>query len=886
MKMMAIDGNSLINRAFYAVRLLTNKSGMYTNAVYGFMNMLLKLIEEEQPERICVCFDMRAKTFRHLKYEGYKAQRKGMPEELACQMPILKRILDLMGIARMEKEGYEADDLLGTLARRCHENGEECVIVTGDRDSLQFISQGAVVKLVITRMGQTTYKNFDAAAFAEEYEGLTPDKIVDLKALMGDKSDNIPGVAGIGEKTALQLVTRFGSLEGVYENIESDAITASVRKKLLADRENAFMSYDLALGDVEAPIDDVSLEQLKRGETDETGLYEEFSTLEFSSLIKRMGLTPGLSAEKTAEEAFQPDGSYQQVTNREELDLLKQRMQAAKQVFCLIPAHLAAAALRVEGKTYYLAQSDFDMETYDGFLAALFSEKVQKIFHDAKPVFCALMERGIAEPKGLFYDTALCCYLLDPTANGYDLEKMARDRLGVLLPPAEEYQKEEAFSPLAGLSEAAKVMAEHVSAIEALYWKVALQLTEDGMEDLLKRVELPLVTVLADMQCRGFLIDQQRLNEFGAVLEQRLGTLTEQIYEYAGERFNLNSTKQLGVILFEKLGLRVIKKTKSGYSTDIEVLEKLRGSHEIIDCMIEYRKTSKLKSTYVDGLNKVIGADGRIHSTFQQMVTATGRLSSTEPNLQNIPIRQELGSEIRRCFVPAPGCVLIDADYSQIELRILAHIAEDPIMQNAFRTGEDIHAVTASQVFGVPLEMVTHAMRSHAKAVNFGIVYGISAFSLSEDIHVSPKEAQGYIDSYLEKYHSVRNYMERIKAQAKNDGYVTTLWGRRRYLPELQSKNFNLRSFGERVALNTPIQGTAADVIKAAMVAVYERLQREHFRAKLLLQVHDELIIEAPKEEAEQVSRLLVEEMERAISLSVTLVAEVSMGENWYDAKK
>ena len=879
MKLMAIDGNSLVNRAFYAVRLLTNQDGLYTNAVYGFANMLFKLLEDEKPDQVCVCFDMRAKTFRHERYEGYKAQRKGMPEELACQMPIIKELLDKLGIARMELEGYEADDLLGTLARLSQERGQSCTIVTGDRDSLQFVAQGAVVKLVITKMGQTTYRDFTPQVFAEEYSGLTPEKIIDLKALMGDKSDNIPGVPGIGEKTAMQLVTTFGDLEGVYQNIEDARITASVRKKLQEGRESALLSYELATGDIHCPIA-VDWATLDRQPQDESGLYQLLTMLEFHSLIKRLGLVPSAQQQQGAE-ALELGEEYTLVKG-EQLAQLLQRCKGG--VACALPTSLSACALALD-EVFVVAESQVGQQEYQQFLEGLFGPDVPKVLHDAKPIFRALLDWGI-DPQGLAGDTALACYLLNPTENGFGLEKCALNQLGADLLPGQNYAGEEAFSSLSQPEPAYRALAQHARAVAALHKKTSQRLEKDGMEQLMRQVELPLVPVLARMEQVGFALDIGRLTEFGASLTQKIEELTRSIFQAAGEEFNINSTQQLGGVLFEKLGLKAMKKTKTGYSTDIEVLEKLRHQHPIVENIIDYRKLTKLKSTYVDGLTKVVGADGRIHSTFQQMITATGRLSSTEPNLQNIPVRQELGTEIRRCFVPKPGCVLIDADYSQIELRILAHIADDPIMKEAFLSGEDIHTVTASQVFGVPVEFVTHEMRSHAKAVNFGIVYGISAFSLSEDIHVAPKEAQGYIDAYLEKYAGVASYMESIKEKAKTDGFVTTLLGRRRYLPELKSKNFNMRSFGERVALNTPIQGTAADVIKAAMVAVDARLRRENSKARLLLQVHDELIIEAPAQEAEAIKALLQEEMEGAFPLSVRLQADVSQGENWYDAKK
>ena len=881
MKLMAIDGNSLVNRAFYAVRLLTNRQGLYTNAVYGFVNILLKLLEEEQPDQVCVCFDMRAKTFRHLKYEGYKAQRKGMPDELAQQMPIIKEVLDKMGIARMELEGFEADDLLGTLARLCREKGEDCLIVTGDRDSLQFIAQGATVKLVTTKMGQTIYKDYDEQAFRESYQGLSPDKIVDLKALMGDASDNIPGVPGIGEKTAMSLLTRFGSLDGVYAHLEDPSLTPSQKKKLQAGQDRARLSFELALGVVDAPIT-ATLPSLSRGEMDKPGLYQLFSMLEFSALTKRLGLE-GEGESRQTPQAQEISTDYR-LAQPEELPELLQAF-SGKDTPCRLDPGFHALALEQEGEVLLLTREHLGEEVFMGFLRDFFQGTGGKVLCDAKPTWKALLEGGI-HPQGLKGDTALSCYLLDPTAGGYTLEKTATAYLGAHLLPESHYTGEDAFSPLNPESMALSALAQHARAVGRLHETLGERIREEGMEKLLCEVELPLVPVLCQMEREGFLLDTGRLLCFGASLSSQIEELTQEIYRLAGEQFNINSTQQLGHILFEKLGLKVIKKTKKGYSTDIEVLEKLKNSHAIVPLIIEYRKLTKLKSTYVDGLSRLVGGDGRVHTTFQQMITATGRLSSTEPNLQNIPVRQQIGAEIRRCFVARPGWVLIDADYSQIELRVLAHIADDPIMKRAFLEGEDIHTVTASQVFGVPVEFVTPQMRSHAKAVNFGIVYGISAFSLSEDIHVSQKEAQGYIDSYLEKYSGVRRYMEEIKEKARQDGYVTTLWGRRRYLPELRSKNFNIRSFGERLALNTPIQGTAADIIKAAMVAVFRRLKKEGLQARLLLQVHDELIIEAPEEEAERVSALLKEEMEGAFPLSVRLVADVSQGENWYEAKK
>lgn len=885
MKLLAIDGNSLINRAYYGVRSLNNKSNTPTNAVYGFVNMLLKLLEDEQPEQVCVCFDLRAKTFRHKMFDGYKAHRTGMPEELVSQMPIIKNVLDLMGISRLELEGYEADDLLGTLARKCTDAGQDCVIVTGDRDSLQFIAQGATTKLVITKAGKTTYKDYREPEFSENYCGLTSDKIIDLKALMGDSSDNIPGVLGIGEKTALNLICEFGSLDGVYENLDSPKITASVRKKLETDEANARMSFALASGDIHVPFQQAPADFVRR-EQDKAGLYTEFEKLEFGSLIKRMHLSAHNTAVSELNvEAIVIDKSYEQITDFAQFEKILAECKAQDCVSCVIAPNLDAGVVFYGDNCYAFSAISFADNQYKLALATLFGGEINLVMHDCKHILVELLSWSVL-PRGVMFDTKIAAYLLEPTSSEYSIETCANEILAAKIMNSKLYCDDGAFSQLSANEDFFGAMAQHSRVVSKLYVEYSKALENTDMRLLFDTIEMPLITVLAHMQHYGFAVDRKRLLDFGTLIGARIEELTAKIYLLAEEEFNINSTKVLGAILFEKLNLPTQKKTKTGYSTDIDVLEKLRDSHEIIGSIIEYRKLSKLKSTYVDGLVKVIASDMRIHSTFQQTITATGRLSSTDPNLQNLPIRREEGAEIRRSFVAREGCILIDADYSQIELRILAHIACDKIMLEAFETGEDIHSVTASQVFDMPLEMVTPQMRSHAKAVNFGIVYGISAFSLADDIKVSNKEAQQYIDNYLKKYSGVSSYMDSIREKAKRDGYVTTLCGRRRYLPELTSKSFNVRSFGERVALNTPIQGTAADVMKIAMINVFNRIARENLGAKLLLQVHDELIIEAPLSEEAQVRMLLSEEMENALKLSVRLRADVSSGDNWYDAKK
>ena len=873
MKLMAIDGNSLINRAFYGVRPLSTRDGVPTNALYGFLNMYYKLLGDLSPDAVCVCFDLKAKTFRHRMYEGYKAQRKPMPEDLAAQVPLLKECLDDMGVPRLELEGFEADDLLGTLARQCRENGDACVIVTGDRDSLQFIAQGAQVALVTTKMGQTQTEIFDAQRFAEQYSGLTADRIVDLKALMGDKSDNIPGVPGIGEKGAMDLLVRYGSLEGVYEHLDDEGLKPAMRKKLAEGRDSAFLSYDLAKGVTDVPIGR-SAEDLRPGAGDPGAFYDFLNRMELRSIIKRLGLEPPASGKAQAAVETQ---SGTAVTDGGAL----RSLLASGQVVCALNDGLTAGAFVVDGRLW-LAEAGRVGET--AWLAAL--EDLLGgggyIAHDAKPLALACWQRGIT-PAAPVFDTAVAAYLLSPTSSDFSLETCALTALDYALASGEgeDGQMTLGLEENAGLRQ----LGRRAQATDALYRLYREQLAQNGMTELNRDIELPLIPILAEMQHLGMELDTGRLRAFGDGLTAEIAGLEEKIYAAAGETFNISSPRQLGSVLFEKLGLPARKKTKTGYSTDADTLEKLREVHPIIDMILEYRKLTKLKSTYVEGLLKAVAPDGRVHSSFNQMVTATGRLSSTDPNMQNIPVREAVGAEIRKCFVPRAGWVFVDADYSQIELRVLAHIAGDADMQAAFAGGEDIHTVTAAQVFGVPVAQVTPQMRSRAKAVNFGIVYGISAFSLSEDIGVFPKQAQQYMDAYLEKYHGVRDYMERIKQQAREDGFVTSAYGRRRWIPELKASNFNVRAFGERVALNTPIQGTAADIIKLAMIRVSAALRAAGMQSRLILQVHDELILECPEEEREAAAALLVREMEQAASLSVPMRADVSWGRTWHDAK-
>ena len=877
MKIMVIDGNSILNRAFYGIRMLTNHEGLYTNAIYGFLSTYFKLQEDVRPDRTIVCFDVREKTFRHVKFDTYKAQRKGMPDELAQQMPVLKEVLDAMGVTRCELAGYEADDLIGTISREADARGHTCVVVTGDKDSLQLIGGGTTVLLVSTRMGQTTYEPYDTAHFEEKY-GFAPIRLIDLKSLMGDASDNIPGVPGIGEKTATTLLHEFGTLDGVYENIEDPRIKKGAREKLRAGEQSARDSYWLATIDRGAPLP-IDMDALPDEFVDEEALAALLTRLEFKNFLKKFGL------DGAAQTAPAPETREARVVaSAEEAFRLLDTLAGETRVPLVLPVSRAAAALLAGDAPTVFVHDDFSEEEWRELCRRLFSGRIPLVLHDGKELLAALMQEGL-KPEGVAFDTCLGAYLLNPTEGSYDLERVALSYLGRQLPPA-SFEAEDAFSLLGGRDDAVRAMAQHLDAVAALYGEIAPKLEENGMKDLYYGIELPLMTVLADMQRIGCKADPALLRAFGDTLDSRIAALTAEIYAEAGEEFNINSTKSLGGVLFDKLGLPAVKKTKTGYSTNADVLEALRGYHPIVGNVLEYRQLTKLKSTYVDGLLKVISPeDGRIHSHFQQTVTATGRLSSTDPNLQNIPVRTELGRELRRMFIAEDAhTVLIDADYSQIELRVLAHIAQDENMLAAFRAGQDIHRATASQVFHVPPEEVTPEMRSSCKAVNFGIVYGISDFSLAQDIGVSRREAGEYIAKYLETYSGVKRYMDDIKASAREKGYVETLFGRRRYLPELHSKNFNLRSFGERVAMNTPIQGTAADIIKIAMVRVWKRLRAEGRRARLILQVHDELIVEAPEAEREAVMTLLREEMEGALTMDAPLVAEAKSGFDWYTA--
>ena len=883
MKLMVIDGNSIINRAFYGIRPLTTRDGLYTHAVFGFLTTLLRLESEEAPDAVCVTFDVHAPTFRHTADAAYKATRKPMPEELRMQMPVLKEVLDVLNIPRYELAGWEADDLIGTISRKCEAAGWDCTVVTGDKDSLQLITEHTKVKLVSTRMGQTTTKDMTPEAFREQY-GFAPIHMIDLKALMGDASDNIPGVAGVGEKTAMELIQKYESIEAIYARLPDIEAKPAALKKLEAGEESARHSYWLATIATDAPLDFVPEANLKKAPAAEA--YPLFLRLEFSKLIEKFGLQPTEQAVESPKETTYTV-TAEQVTAPEQAEKLLERWRKADHVSVLTLPDLTGVVVDCETGPDSSVTAELFFEKYTGdwnaLLNALFSADIRKVSHNVKDLIRTLLENGL-RAEGFVFDTALAAYLLDATAGSYDLERLFVSYYNTELPKP-VYLEPDAFSLLGDNAAAQAAFNSYVAAVEALYETLSEKLDAQGMQELFGTVELPLCRVLAEMELAGCRVDQGALVSFGEMLAQRTAELEQSIYELAGETFNINSPKQLGEILFGKLGLPHGKKTKTGWSTNADVLEKLRYEAPVVGMILEYRQYAKLKSTYADGLLKAIDPDGRIRTSFQMTVTATGRLSSTEPNLQNIPARTDLGSEIRKMFVPADGCVLVDADYSQIELRLLAHISGDEAMRKAFTSGQDIHTATAAQVFRVPVEDVTPEMRRSAKAVNFGIVYGISAFSLSQDIGVSVAEAKAYMDAYFATFPGVRRYMDEVVEQAKEKGYVETIYRRRRDLPELKSSNFNLRAFGERVALNMPIQGTAADIMKLAMIAVWKRLRLEVPAARLVLQVHDELIVECAAADAAKVARLVGEEMEQVAVLSVPLTAEAHWGCNWLEAK-
>lgn len=859
MKLLVLDGNSIINRAFYGIKLLSTKNGDYTNAVYGFLNMLKRFEDMCSPDAVTVAFDVHAPTFRHKKYDLYKAGRHAMPDELRQQMPVVKNILHLLGIKTIECEGWEADDVLGTLAKSCRDNGNECYIATGDRDSLQLAHDG--VKVLLARTKSTDV--CDEKTIMEEY-GVTPHQLIQVKALQGDSSDNIPGVAGIGPKTATDLISKYGTLDYIYDNLDSLEIKPGVKAKLEKDKYNAYLSLDLGEIRTNAPIDtDINSYVVTGG--DKQAAAREFARLELYSLLDKFGLNANDTVEP---QEVQKPRELTCETCTDVSQLMKKLGDSSVYVYPLVIDNEIADLYFCFGDEVVIMPSE--SENFTDFIHSFFDSDNKKFTYNSKHLH-RLAAREDIECKNVVGDLMLSAYLLKPSDNKYDIEHLCLE-YGVALP---EYK-----NSLGGEDKNVSLAA----VLEPLFKKTDALLEEADQTALLDDIELPLARVLAKMEIYGFSVDKEGIETFGKSLSGRINELTELIYQQVGHEFNINSPKQLGVALFEDMGLPCKKKTKSGYSTNADVLESLRYENPVIEYILEYRSLTKLKSTYCDGLLKVIAPDGRIHTSFNQVETRTGRISSLEPNLQNIPIRTDLGREMRKFFVAGEHKKLVDADYSQIELRVLSDLANDENMINAFNTGVDIHTNTASQVFGMPVDMITPKLRSRAKAVNFGIVYGIGAFSLAKDIGVTRKEAQEYINNYLATYSGVDHYMKHMIDLAKEKGYSETLFKRRRYLPELSSSNHMLRSFGERVARNMPIQGTAADIIKIAMIRVDRRLTEENMKSRLILQVHDELIVEAPDDEADKALAIVTEEMENACQMKVKLRADGKIGRTWYDA--
>lgn len=841
MKLLAIDGNSIINRAFYGIKLLSTKDGRYTNGVYGFINILNRLLESEQPDGVAVAFDLKSPTFRHLKYSEYKAGRHKTPDELLSQFPILKEWLTLAGYHCIECEGFEADDILGTLAETAEKSTHECVIATGDRDSLQLVSEHTRVLLTATKMGRPEVTDYDPAALLEKY-GLSPAEMIELKALMGDSSDNIPGVAGVGEKTATDLITRYHNIDYIYEHIDELEIKDGVRNKLKAGKESAFLSRELGTICRTAPIN-TNLDDYRTAPRRDSELARLMTGLEFFKLMEKMGISPETST--AVSENDEKVGSLKVCEGFETLP-------STVTVYC------SDCGNAIVGNDCVWV---CDNQEFGTILA---DNSVSKRVYDYKN-----LSKKYTDICNVTFDAMLAGYLCNPAASDYSAERLSQE-YGAVCP--------EIIGENNDLINSAAIFSVTCDRLETA-------LKESDQEKLLYDIELPLARVLGEMELNGFLVDTEGLQRMGEELSTRIAVIAQEIYTEVGHEFNLNSPKQLGVALFEELKIEPAKKTKSGYSTAADVLEKLQYEYPVVGKILEYRQLAKLKSTYCEGLMTAVHSDGRIHSTFNQTEARTGRISSLEPNLQNIPVRTEEGRRLREYFLAKDGYVLCDADYSQIELRVLASIAGDEAMINAFNSNTDIHTLTASQVFDMPEDMITPELRYRAKAVNFGIIYGIGAFSLSKDIGVTRAEADRYIKSYLSTYPAVARYMDDVIEHAKTNGYVTTAFGRRRYLPELSASNHMLRAFGERVARNAPIQGTAADIIKIAMIRVRDRLARQLPLAKLILQVHDELIVEAPEKDRELACQILTEEMENAAQLAVTLSVDAHSGKTWLEAK-
>lgn len=902
-KLMLIDGNSLIHRAFYALPTLTTKKGVHTNGVYGFLTMLYKIVDDYEPDYIGVAFDRKGPTFRHKEYEDYKAGRKKTPDELGMQFAILKEVLDKLNIYRVELDGFEADDLVGTLAKHGEENNCEVILVTGDKDYLQLVSEKT--KVLITRTGITNLDTYDVDKMLEKYE-LTPKQFIDLKGLMGDKSDNIPGVPGVGEKTGIKLLKQFKSIEGVYENIEAVS-GKKLKERLIENRQQAFMSRRLATIMTKVPIE-IEIEDLRRKESNSEELYKLYNELEFNRLLKNIDKEKisDKVLKETDTEVYSIESEVKLIQDKKDLeDLISEICDKEKIYFKIIvdgdhPLRDEAIGIVIKVKkdmTYYLdlKKIDDDSNYTINQLKDIFENKdIKKIGHRMKNDLLVLLHKGV-NVKGINFDSVIAQYIIDPSQSDYSMKELGQSYLRVDVQDEEDIlgkgKKRKTFGQIE-IEKRIEYFNNLISSLFVLENKLREIIDEQNMNNLYYDIEIPLIEVLASMEYEGFTVDKEGLSKLKEELNIKIEDLTDSIYELSEEEFNINSPKQLGKILFEKLDLPVIKKTKTGYSTNADVLDQLMGKHPIIEKILEYRQIVKIKSTYVDGLMDLINENThKVHSSFNQTITTTGRISSTEPNLQNIPIKTEEGRKIRKVFTASnENYILVDADYSQIELRVLAHISNDPKLKEAFETGEDIHTKTASEVFDVPKDEVTPLMRSRAKAVNFGIVYGISDYGLSRDLKITRKEAQKYIDNYLDNYEKVKEYMDIIIQIGKKQGYVETILNRRRYLPELKSRNFNIRSFGERTAMNTPIQGSAADIIKIAMVKVYNELRKRGLKSKLILQVHDELIIEAHKDEVEEVKYMLEDLMENAMNgfiddFSVPLKVDMETGVSWYDTK-
>lgn len=879
-KLLLIDGNSIINRAFYGImgsKMLMTEDGTYTNAVYGFLSILFKELDDIKPEYLVVAFDLKAPTHRHKMYDKYKANRHGMPEELAMQMPILKETLKAMNVCIIEKEGYEADDILGTLAKWGQKEELEVTVLTGDRDSFQLIDKNIKVRIPRTKMGKTETEDYTVEKIEEEY-GLEPLDLIEVKGLMGDTSDNIPGVPGVGEKTALNLIKQYKSIDEVYNHIDEQK--GKLKEKLSENKDLAYLSRTLGTIDINAPIEkDLGAFQVE--EWNKPEVLEIFKKLKFNRFINRFALQENIGATSFSDSQINTEIEHEKIVDKTKLAELKQEIQENKVIYYY---------LTEEKFIIYSPKTNkcFSIENIQDFKDIFEDKNILKCSYKQKEEFIILWNKGI-EAKNLMFDIAIAGYILNSNINKYTIEYLANEYINFDIAEYLSNTEKTGVEQITLFDKAEEPKEDktyiYAYTIYKLYNVLTQKMEEAGSIDLFNKIEMPLTEVLASMQYEGIYIDKQELLDFGKELQEKIDILTQEIYELTGEEFNINSTKQLGEILFEKLKLTAKKKTKTGYSTDVDVLEKIKYEHPVIEKILEYRQLQKLNSTYVEGLIPYIDETGRIHSKFHQTVTTTGRISSTDPNLQNIPTRMELGRKLRKVFKPEQGYIFVDADYSQIELRVLAHISKDKNMIEAFCNNEDIHAQAASKVFNIPLEEVTKEERTKAKAVNFGIVYGISEFGLGEQLGVSRKKAKEYIEQYLDKYSGIKEFMTNIVEETKEKGYVETLYHRRRYVPELKSNNYMVRQFGGRVAMNTPIQGTAADIMKIAMINVYNKLKENNLKSKLIVQVHDEILVETLESEKEQVKQIVKEEMENVIKLKVPLLAEVEEGYNWYEAK-